>query len=190
MNCFGGFGAGDHVLDGDDALLALLAAFDDDGGGVAAVGVFHLGVHAGRAEIHFGADAGVAELGDHRLVARGLVAIHDEDDDGAGGVGGREIAGELQRIGEARDADREAGRGDGLAAEARDEAIVAAAATDGAEDDVLALLVGDGEGEFDLEDGAGVVFEAADDRGVEDDAIVEAGSGDETEDRGKLLRRP
>ena len=91
VNCFGGFGAGDHVLDRDDALLALLAAFDDDGGRVAAVGVFHLRVHAGRAEIHLGADAGVAELGDHRLVARGLVAIHDEDDDGADDLGGREL---------------------------------------------------------------------------------------------------
>ena len=84
---------------------------------------------------------------------------------------GTEIAGELQRIGEARDADGEAGGRDGLVAEAGDEAIVAPATADGAEDDLLALLVGDGEGEFDLEDRAGVVFEAADDGGVDANAV-------------------
>ena len=61
--------------------------------------------------------------------------------------------------------------GTGSAAEAGDEAVVAATATDGAEDDVLALLVLHLEGEFDLEDRAGVVFEAADDGGVDLDAV-------------------
>ena len=61
--------------------------------------------------------------------------------------------------------------GDFLAAEATDEAIVAPAPADGAEDDGLAFLVRDLEGELRLEDGAGVVFEAAHDGGIDHDLI-------------------
>ena len=65
---------------------ALVGADDDGGGGVAAVGIFHLRVHAGGAEIHFGADAGAAQLAGHLLVVGdgGRVAVEDEDDDRTG----------------------------------------------------------------------------------------------------------
>ncbi len=87
------------------------------------------------------------------------------------GVSAPEIAGELEGMGETRDADGKAGRGHRLFAEARDQPVIAPAAADRAEDDFLALFVGDGEGQFDLEDGAGVIFEAADDGGVDLDAV-------------------
>jgi hypothetical protein len=60
-----------------------------------------------------------------------------------------------------------AGRRHRLAHEARDQAIVTATAADRAELDFLALLVGDVEQEFSFEDRAGVIFEAADDGGVD-----------------------
>src|ERR687883_2119376 len=50
----------DQVLDLHDALLALVRALDDDAGAAAAVGVFHLRLHAGPAEIELGPDAGAA----------------------------------------------------------------------------------------------------------------------------------
>ena len=49
-----------------------------------AVGVFHLRLHARRAEIKFGPDAGGAEGGDHALVVGDAVAVHDEHHDRAG----------------------------------------------------------------------------------------------------------
>ena len=52
-------------------------------GAVALVGVLHLRLHAGRAEIHFGADAGVAQCLHHLLVGGDFGLIHDEHDDGA-----------------------------------------------------------------------------------------------------------
>jgi hypothetical protein len=64
-----------------------------------------------------------------------------------------------------------AGRRHRLAHEARDQAIVTATAADRAELDFLALLVGDVEQEFSFEDRAGVIFEAADDGGVDQNAI-------------------
>src|SRR5438067_1466522 len=57
------------------------------------------------------------------------------------------------------------------------EAIVAAAAADRAEAYGTALLVLGVEQEFDLVDGAGVVFEAADDGGVDLDAIFAVAGG-------------
>ena len=78
-----------------------------------------------------------------------------------------ELADRLQRRGEPRHADREAGRRHVLAAEAADQAVIAPSPADRAEDDGLALLVGHLERELRLEDGAGVVFEAADDGGID-----------------------
>jgi hypothetical protein len=49
-----------------------------------------------------------------------------------------------------------------LAHEARDQPVITPAATDRAELDLLALLVGDVEQQFRFEDRAGVVFEATD----------------------------
>ena len=74
----------DQVLDLHLALGALVAALDDDDRAAAPVGIFHLRLHAGAAEIHLGADAGVAKLRHHLLVAAEAfrVLVHDQHDDG------------------------------------------------------------------------------------------------------------
>ena len=147
-------------------------AGDDRGGGIAAVGVFQLRLHAGGAEIHFGGDAGVAEVGDDLLVVGEAVLIHHGDDDGAVRAFVVELADGFQRGGEPRDADGETGRRNVFAAEAADEAVVAPSPADRAEDDRLAFFVRHFEGELGFEDGAGVVFEAADDGGIDTDSIA------------------
>ena len=76
-----------------------------------------------------------------------------------------ELADRLQRRGEPRHADGETGRRNILAAEAADEAVIAPSPADRAEDDGLAFLVRHFEGELRLEDGPGVIFQAADDVG-------------------------
>ena len=78
-----------------------------------------------------------------------------------------ELAEVLQRRHQARDADGKAGRRHRLAAEARDQPVIAPAAADRAEADDLALLVGDFGQQFGLVDRAGVIFEAADDGGID-----------------------
>ena len=71
-----------------------------------------------------------------------------------------------------RDADGEAGGRHLGAEEALDQAVVAAAAADRAEAHGLAVLVDDGDGDLGFEDGAGVVLEAADDGGIDANAIL------------------
>ena len=124
-----------------------------------------------RAQEHFGPNARTAEFRRHLLVIGNAILIHNQNHHRPGRLGSAEIAGEFQRMSEARHADREAGCGDGLGTEARDEAIISPAAANRAEHNLLALLIGDGEGQFDLEDRAGVVFEAADDGTVNANAI-------------------
>jgi hypothetical protein len=77
----------------------------------------------------------------------------------------------VQRGEQPVDPDGDAGGGDRLPREALDEVVVAPPAGDRAELARAALLVGDLEGQFGLEDGAGVVAEAPDDGGVDDDAV-------------------
>ncbi len=88
-----------------------------------------------------------------------------------------ELADGLQRGGEPRHADGEAGRRHVLAAEAADEAVIAPAPADRAEHDGLALLVRHLEGELRFEDGAGVVFEAADDGRIDLNSVRAIASG-------------
>jgi hypothetical protein len=80
---------------------------------------------------------------------------------------------------QAVDADGDAGGRHLLPGEALDEVVVAPAAGDGAELPRAALLVGDLEGELGLVDRAGVVAEAADDGGVDDDAVGAVALGGE-----------
>ncbi len=82
------------------------------------------------------------------------------------------FADERERRLQARDADREAGRGDLLARKARDEIVVTAATADGAEADGLAVVAFDLERQLGFEDGAGVIFEAADDGLIEPNAVL------------------
>src|SRR5581483_1823325 len=128
------------VLDLDDALRLLVAALDDDERRVAPVGIFHLGAHSGFAQIHLGGDAGMAELGHHRLIFADTVAVHDEDDHRAGGILGIVRVEGGERGLQARYADREASRRDRLVHEAPDEAVIAPAPADRAEHHRLTLL--------------------------------------------------
>src|SRR5579863_2539147 len=100
-----------------------------------------------------------------------MIAVQDDDDDRAGPLrrsDNRAVNG-AQRREQARDADRKAGRGNLFAAKPRDKPVVPAAAADRAEADRLAVLAGRFEGQLGFEDGAGVIFEASDDGGVDYD---------------------
>src|SRR5262249_29265547 len=77
-----------------------------------------------------------------------------------------------ERRGKPRHADREAGRRHRLAAEARDEAVIATAAADRAEAHGAAAFVLGLERQLHLVDRAGVVLEPADDGWVDADAVV------------------
>src|SRR5690606_14515969 len=166
------FLAGNEILYLDDALLAFLRSLDDHRGRVAPVGIGHLLAEVLRgAEIHFGSDAGLTQAADDLLVASGLVTVEHQHHDRPDRRLGSQIAGQLERVGEARDADGKTGRGDGLGAESRHQAVVAPTTTDRAEYDLLALLVGDGEGQLNLEDRAGVVFEPSNHRRIDPDAV-------------------
>ena len=99
--------AENHVLDRDLTACLLVAALNDDARGTALVGIFHLRLHAGGAEIHLRADGGIglAERAGEIIVVGKALAVHDEDDGGAGGCGCVELAEGLQRGIQARNAD-------------------------------------------------------------------------------------
>ena len=166
------FGADDQVLDGDFALGLLVGALDDHAGRVALVGVFELIAEIARvAEIKLGADVGRAQLADHVLVFGEAVLVEHGDDDRAGLGLAVELAEMLQRCGEPRHADGKSGGRHRLAAKARHEPIVAPARSNGAEAHQLSVIAHNREGEVNFEDRTGVIFEAADDGGVDANAI-------------------
>ena len=141
-------------------------------GAAALVGIFHLRLHAGAAEIDLGADARAARSwrpspGSAAIWSLSITSTTT-------GPGARpdalDLAEHLQRREQARDADGEAGRRHRLAAEARDQTVIAPAAADRAEAHGAAVLVLHLEGQLGLVDRAGVVFEAAHDGGIDDDA--------------------
>ena len=124
----------------------------------------------------------------HRLIVGDAVAVEDRDDDGTGLRLGVELADQRQRGLQARDSDGEAGRRHRLAAEARDETVVAPAAADRAEAHGAALLVLRFDEKLNLVDRAGVIFEAADDGRVDHDtAVFIAGRSDQLRNVAKLL---
>ena len=124
-----------------------------------------------RAQIEFGRDPCVAQARDEPLIVRHRirVAVEREHDDRAGRLGRRDDRAfdRAQRRKQPRDADRKAGRRNRLRAEARDEPVIAPAAADRAEADRPAVVVLDLEGQLRLEDGAGVIFEPANDGGID-----------------------
>ena len=129
------------------ALRALVFALDDDARGAAPVGVFHLRLHAGIADIHLRAHACLAQIARHFLIIAHPRLIHDQHDDGRDPDGGLGNFAEMRKGGvEPRYADGEAGRGDRLRAEARDKAVVTPAAANRAEAHGLAAFIGCGEG--------------------------------------------
>ena len=109
----------------------------------ALVGIFHLRLHARRAEIELGPDARLAQGRDHALVGGDLVLVHHQHHHGPGLLGARHDRAfhHLQGREQARHADGEAGRRNGLGAEAADEAVIAPAAADRAEADGASVLV-------------------------------------------------
>ena len=87
---------------------------------------------------------------------------------GPGSVFGLDLAEIFERGEEPRHADGKSGRRHRLAAKARHQAVIAPAAADRAEARRAVGAVG-GEGQFNFEDRAGVIFEAADDGGIDDE---------------------
>ena len=142
----------------------------------------------GVAEIGLGADARRRAARPRAPGVAHPVAVHDGDDDGAVGLGLAARVGPLARSAASRRSTpmRHARRGHRLAGEALDEVVVAPAARDRAELARLAVVAQDLEGQLGLEDGAGVVAEAADDRGVEDHAVRAVAAG--VEQGGDLLQ--
>ena len=107
----------------------------------------------------------------HLLIVGDAVAIEHQHDDGALHGFSGELAEGLEAVEQARHADGESGGRNLLAGEALDEAVIASAAHHRAEADRLPALVFDGRGQLSFEHGAGVIFEAADDGGVDADAL-------------------
>ncbi len=122
--------------------------------------------------MEFGRNTGRAQRGDEALVVRHRlrVAVEREHDDGAGRLGGGDDRAfdRPQRREQPRHADRKAGRRDWIGAKAGDEAVIAPAAADRAEANGPAVFAGRLEGQLGFEDGAGIIFETAHDRGVDD----------------------
>jgi hypothetical protein len=158
-------------------------ALDHGNGALPLVRVFQLVAEVLRvAEIDLRPDAGVAQLGGHRLVLGHPLAVHDGDDDGPL-MGAADPPLGAQRGEEAVDPDGDAGGRHLLPRETLHEVVVAPAARDGAELAGTALLVGDLEGKFGLVDGAGVVAEATHDGGVDHDAVGTVALGGEQVER-------
>ena len=82
-----------------------------------------------------------------------------------------ELAEHRQRGLQPRHADRKSGRRHRLAAKARDQTVITPAAADRAEAHRAAFFVLGFEREFYFVDRAGVIFEAADDGGIDADAV-------------------
>ena len=143
-------------------------------GGAAPVGIFELLADAvlGIAEVEFGADFCVAQHRHHFLIFGHALAVEYGDDHRAGCGLVVELAEQRERGLQARDADGETGRRHRLAAEARDQAVVAPAAADRAEAHGAAFFVFGFERQFNFVDRAGVVLEAADDGFIDLDSIL------------------
>src|SRR5579883_3083263 len=183
----GDLGAEDQVLDLHLALRLLVGALDHHARRPAFVGIFHLRTELARPEIKLGADASGAQARHHALIIGEPPLIEDRHHHRAGLRLAVELAREGQRGLEARDAYRESGRRYRLAAKARDEPVVAAAARDRADAHRPPLLVAQVAGEVRLVDRAGVVFETAHDRRIDDDAAVIAARAHQRGDRLELV---
>ena len=105
---------------------------------------------------------GVAKRRHHFLIVGEAVAIEHGDDHGAEFGRAIELAEHGQRGLQPRHADRKPGRRHRLAAKPRHQPIIAPAAANRAEADRAAFFVFCLKQQFDLENRAGVVFEAAD----------------------------
>ena len=102
----------------------------------------------------------------HLLVVGDAVAVEHEHDDRTLHGFSWELAEGLEAVEQARHADGESGGRNLLAGEALDKTVIAPAAHYRAEPDRLPALVLDGCGQLSFEHGAGVIFEATDDGGI------------------------
>ena len=108
----------------------------------------------------------VAQRRDHLLVVGDAVAVEHGDDHGAELRPGVELAEHGQRGLQPRHADRETRSPAPVRPKPRHQPIITPAAADRAEAHRAAFFVFRLEQQFDLEDRAGVVFETADDGGI------------------------
>ena len=162
----------DQVLDLRRAGLALLGALDDGAGAAAAVGILQLRRILPDCPGYISARMPAARRSRHHLLVAAeafRVAVHDEDDDGADGIGQSSLPRFFSAV-IRRDTPMEKPvAGTVLAREALDQPVIAPAAADRAEATTWPFSLGTVEEKFGLVDGAGVVFEAADDGGVDAD---------------------
>src|SRR5262249_3679157 len=140
-----------------------VAALDDHARCSALVGIFHLRTELAGAEIKLGPDVGVAQLLHHALIVGDAVLLEHGDDDRPGHGLALDLAEELERRKQARNAEANPGCRPGLATEARHEATVAPASADRTETNRTALFVLGVEQQLNLVDRAGVIFETAHD---------------------------
>src|ERR1700682_270601 len=162
-----GLGAVDQILDLHLAARLLVRALNDHARRIALVGIFELVAHVfGIAEIKLGADFCGTQGRAHLLIVGAAIAIEYCDDHGAKFGLGVELAEHRERGLQPRHADGKSGRRHRLAANPRDEAIIAPAAADRTKTHRTAFFVFGVEKQFNLVDGAGVIFEAADDRNI------------------------
>src|SRR5262245_7293243 len=168
----GKLGAERQILDLHFAPSLLVAALDHDAGRAPLVGIFHLRAEFSRPEIELGANIGGAQRLHHLLVVADAILIEHGDHHRSVRGLGVGLADQLQCRHQPRHADREPGRRHRLAAKARHEAIIASATADRAEAHRAAGLILGLERELHLVDWAGVILEAADDRGIYSNAIV------------------
>jgi hypothetical protein len=132
-----------------------------------------LSLHAGVTDVHFGSNAGIAELACHLLVVAGACLIHQKHHDRRlRGSAALQLAEMSERRVKAGDANREPCRGHGLRSKAPDEAVIPSAAAHRSEPHRLSTLVRGWEGQICLDDWAGVIFEPTDDRCIEANAVL------------------
>ena len=120
-----------QILQRHFALGLFIAALNDNERAAALVGIFHLGLHAGGADIHFGADICGAQLLHHFLVIALAFLIHDENDNGSSRFLVLSFAQKFQRGIKPRHADGKSGGRNRLPGKARHQIIIAPSATNG-----------------------------------------------------------
>src|SRR4051794_9838200 len=159
---FGKFGTALQVLQRHLAGRALVGALDHRDRGTALVGVFQLVAELLRPDIGLGAQTCLAQLARHGKALRRVV--HGEHNRQRRQ---RRLAPLLHSRKQTADADGNAGSGHLLSGEPRHQVVIAAPARHGTEHDGFAGFVGDRELQLRLEHRASIIFQSANDAGVD-----------------------
>src|SRR5262249_29150269 len=171
-------GAEKEVFDLNFTLRFFVAALNHHAWTAALVSVFHLRAEFAVAQIKLGTNLlsrrvfRVAQLGDHALIISDRYVRKDRHDHWPRLRLALDLAKMLQRRHQPRHADRNARGRHRFAAKARNEFVVAAAASDRPEAHRFSALAFDRKGQLNLVHRASVVFETANDRGLDADTIV------------------